>query len=161
MRRRRARAPITDGSVFPQDRRLASRRFTEFFARGLPSAPANFRFDSGQLTYVELNLRANQLAWKLRSLGAGPNLLVGVCAERLTFDPQHSNRREGQSGRGQNHNPTVVPTSDHRQTCRSATTLCACAMSGEETGGRNTMARRRCIECSCPSIWAKQSAGLR
>lgn len=35
-----------------------------------------------QLTYAELNARANQLAAHLTKLGAGPNALVGLCAER-------------------------------------------------------------------------------
>jgi len=34
------------------------------------------------LTYGELNLRANQLARHLRSLGVGPEVLVGLCVER-------------------------------------------------------------------------------
>lgn len=34
------------------------------------------------LNYRELNERANQLAWKLRSLNAGPGVLVGVAVER-------------------------------------------------------------------------------
>jgi amino acid adenylation domain-containing protein len=36
------------------------------------------------LTYRELNVRANQLAAHLRSFGAGPDKLVGVCLERST-----------------------------------------------------------------------------
>jgi amino acid adenylation domain-containing protein len=35
-----------------------------------------------QLTYVELNIRANQLARHLRRLGVGPEVRVGVCVER-------------------------------------------------------------------------------
>ncbi|MBO1049494.1 MAG: amino acid adenylation domain-containing protein [Dolichospermum sp. DEX182a] len=35
-----------------------------------------------QLTYLELNQRANQLANYLKSLGVGPELLVGICIER-------------------------------------------------------------------------------
>ena len=35
-----------------------------------------------QLTYRELNRRANQLAHYLRSLGVGPEVLVGLCVER-------------------------------------------------------------------------------
>ncbi|HWH70853.1 MAG TPA: condensation domain-containing protein, partial [Candidatus Sulfotelmatobacter sp.] len=39
-------------------------------------------FAGQQLTYGELNRRANQLAWRLRACGVGPDLLVGVCLER-------------------------------------------------------------------------------
>jgi natural product biosynthesis luciferase-like monooxygenase protein len=34
------------------------------------------------LTYAELNGRANQLARRLKSLGVGPDVLVGLCVER-------------------------------------------------------------------------------
>jgi amino acid adenylation domain-containing protein len=39
-------------------------------------------FEEQQLTYRELNRRANQLAHHLRALGVGPGVLVGICAER-------------------------------------------------------------------------------
>ncbi|MEH2311071.1 MAG: amino acid adenylation domain-containing protein [Nostoc sp.] len=39
-------------------------------------------FDNQQLTYYELNSRANQLAHYLRSLGIKPDILVGLCVER-------------------------------------------------------------------------------
>jgi non-ribosomal peptide synthetase component F len=32
-----------------------------------------------RLTYAELNARANQLARRLRALGAGPEKLVAIC----------------------------------------------------------------------------------
>lgn len=35
-----------------------------------------------RLTYSELNRKANQLAWRLRSLGVGLESLVGICVER-------------------------------------------------------------------------------
>src|SRR2546425_621375 len=39
-------------------------------------------FEDQQLTFRELNRRANQLAHHLRSLGVGPEALVGICVER-------------------------------------------------------------------------------
>jgi len=38
--------------------------------------------EDGQLTYDELNCRANQLAHYLKELGVGPEVFVGVCLER-------------------------------------------------------------------------------
>ena len=39
-------------------------------------------FENQQLTYTELNDRANQLAHYLQSLGVGPEVLVGIAVER-------------------------------------------------------------------------------
>ncbi|BAZ21899.1 amino acid adenylation domain-containing protein [Kalymmatonema gypsitolerans NIES-4073] len=39
-------------------------------------------FDNQQLTYQQLNTRANQLAHYLQSLGVKPDTLVGLCVER-------------------------------------------------------------------------------
>jgi amino acid adenylation domain-containing protein len=50
-------------------------------ARQTPGAVAVV-FEKCQLTYAELNRKANQLAHYLRKLGVGPDVLVGVCAER-------------------------------------------------------------------------------
>ncbi len=50
-------------------------------ATGTPEATAVV-FEDQQLTYTELNARANQLAHHLRELGVGPEVLVGICVER-------------------------------------------------------------------------------
>ncbi len=42
-------------------------------------------FEDQQLTYHELNVRANQLAHYLQMLGVGPEVLVGICTERSLF----------------------------------------------------------------------------
>ncbi|WP_254564071.1 non-ribosomal peptide synthetase [Oscillatoria sp. HE19RPO] len=42
-------------------------------------------FEGEQLTYRELNAKANQLAHYLQNLGVGPEVLVGICVER-SFD---------------------------------------------------------------------------
>jgi amino acid adenylation domain-containing protein len=39
-------------------------------------------FEKEELSYGELNERANQLAWRLRELGVGPETRVGLLAER-------------------------------------------------------------------------------
>jgi amino acid adenylation domain-containing protein/non-ribosomal peptide synthase protein (TIGR01720 family) len=39
-------------------------------------------YEGTSLTYQDLNVRANQLAHYLRSLGVGPEVLVGICVER-------------------------------------------------------------------------------
>ena len=39
-------------------------------------------FEDQQVTYRELNNRANQLARYLQKLGVGPDVLVGICMDR-------------------------------------------------------------------------------
>ncbi len=39
-------------------------------------------FENQQLTYQELNNRANQLAYYLQQLGVKPDVLIGICVER-------------------------------------------------------------------------------
>jgi len=40
------------------------------------------KFESTTVTYKELNQRANQLAHRLRTLGVGPEVIVGICLPR-------------------------------------------------------------------------------
>ena len=52
-------------------------------------------FAGEQLTYRELNARANQLARYLGKQGVGPEVLVGVCRAKLRNAGQHSRRAQG------------------------------------------------------------------
>ncbi|WP_375476969.1 amino acid adenylation domain-containing protein [uncultured Nostoc sp.] len=56
----------------------------EFQVERTPDAVAVV-FEEQQLTYRELNIRANQLAHYLRSLGVKPEVLVGICVERSLY----------------------------------------------------------------------------
>ena len=64
---------------YPRD--LPLNKLIEDQAELTPDAPAVV-YESEQLTYRQLNHRANQMAHYLRRLGVGPDVLVGVCAER-------------------------------------------------------------------------------
>lgn len=64
---------------YPPDRCL--HELFEAQAARTPDAAAVV-FEDRQLTYGELNRRANQLAHHLQGLGVGPDVLVGVCMER-------------------------------------------------------------------------------
>ncbi len=64
---------------YPRERSL--HQFIEEQVGLTPDAPA-LVFESQQLSYRELNARANQLAHRLRKMGVGPEKLVAVCAER-------------------------------------------------------------------------------
>lgn len=65
--------------TYPQDKCIH-----QLFEEQVKQAPAAtaVQFDSQQLTYQELNQRANQLAHYLQTLGVGPETLVGICLER-------------------------------------------------------------------------------
>ncbi|MEP6994758.1 MAG: condensation domain-containing protein, partial [Acidobacteriota bacterium] len=56
-------------------------RLFEEQAERTPEATAVV-FEGSQLTYGELNRRSNELALRLRALGVGPEVLVGICLER-------------------------------------------------------------------------------
>ncbi|MDU9390189.1 non-ribosomal peptide synthase/polyketide synthase [Pseudomonas sp. zfem002] len=65
--------------VFPGE--LCAHQLFEVQAARLPEAVA-LSFGAEQLTYAQLNTRANQLAHKLREQGVGPDVLVGLSVER-------------------------------------------------------------------------------
>lgn len=56
----------------------------ELFEAQVERTPAStaVAFEGERLTYNELNARSNQLAYCLRNLGVGPDVLVGLCVER-------------------------------------------------------------------------------
>lgn len=64
---------------FPQD--LCAQSLFEAQAQRTPNATAAI-FENQQLSYRQLNARANQLARYLRALGAGPGEYVGIFMER-------------------------------------------------------------------------------
>ena len=64
---------------FPQE--LCLHQLFESQVELSPHAPA-LVFDEQQITYHELNCKANQLAHHLRDLGVGPETVVAVCMER-------------------------------------------------------------------------------
>ncbi|MBE4753751.1 amino acid adenylation domain-containing protein, partial [Corallococcus sp. ZKHCc1 1396] len=64
---------------FPAD--TCVHHFFEAQAQRTPDAPA-LGFEGTWLSYRELDARSNQLAWHLRALGVGPEVRVGLCAER-------------------------------------------------------------------------------
>ena len=64
---------------FPEDKCIQ-----QLFEEQVERTPDNVAvvFEGRQLTYAQLNARANQLAHYLRTLGVGPEVLVGICIER-------------------------------------------------------------------------------
>lgn len=64
---------------YPKD--LCIHRLFEAQVERTPDATAVV-FENQQLTYRELNNRANQLAHHLQKLGVAPEVLVGICVER-------------------------------------------------------------------------------
>jgi amino acid adenylation domain-containing protein len=64
--------------------RAAPRCVPELFEYQVDLTPERIavRFEEKELTYRELNLRANQLAHYLKKRGVGPEVLVGICVNR-------------------------------------------------------------------------------
>jgi amino acid adenylation domain-containing protein len=68
-----------DGREYPRQATLI-----EMFEAQVERTPtaAALKFEQEEITYAELNRRANQLANYLRDLGTKPETLVGLCVER-------------------------------------------------------------------------------
>ncbi|RKH61617.1 non-ribosomal peptide synthetase, partial [Corallococcus llansteffanensis] len=97
-------------SVYPRDATLPA--LIEAQVERTPDAIA-LDFEGHTLTYRQLDARANQLAWRLREMGVGPEVRVGVLLERslelvvalvatlkaggayVPFDPAHPAQRLG------------------------------------------------------------------
>ena len=83
--------PLTDSHVsmpfasnIVQPAPAAEKCVHEAFQQQVECAPDSVAVvsEEQQLTYRELNVRANQLAHYLRRLGVGPEVPVGICVER-------------------------------------------------------------------------------
>ncbi len=63
---------------------LENKCIQQLFEEQVERTPDNVAvvFEGRQLTYAQLNARANQLAHYLRTLSVGPEVLVGICIER-------------------------------------------------------------------------------
>ncbi|WP_437299547.1 non-ribosomal peptide synthase/polyketide synthase [Sorangium sp. So ce426] len=70
-----------DAELRPMSAQRCLHQLIEEQAGRTPAATA-VSCDGDALTYAELNARANRLASKLRELGVGPDVLVGICVER-------------------------------------------------------------------------------
>jgi amino acid adenylation domain-containing protein len=109
---------------------LPLNQFIEDQVERTPDAVALI-FESQELTYRQMNQRANQIAHWLRTQGVGPDVLVGVCAERslemvlallgivkaggayVPLDPEYP--RERLSAMIQDAKPPIVLTQAHLQ----------------------------------------------
>jgi surfactin family lipopeptide synthetase A len=66
------------------DNQIPEGTLLELFAQQVQRSPGTVAvtYDEQQLSYGELNERANQMAWRLRELGVGPETRVGLMVER-------------------------------------------------------------------------------
>lgn len=74
-----ALTPRDNVTIYPQD--IYLHQLVEAQVESTPDAAAVV-FEDQQITYRELNARANQLAHYLQTQGVKPDTLVGLCAER-------------------------------------------------------------------------------
>src|SRR5262249_44773337 len=66
------------------DEPFPKRTIHDLFERQVDDSPDTLavEFDNSGLTYADLNTHPNYVARHLRSLGAGPGVLIGLCIER-------------------------------------------------------------------------------
>ncbi|MCL1465995.1 non-ribosomal peptide synthetase [Argonema galeatum] len=71
-------------SKIPSPKSKIEQCFHQLFEAQVEESPDAIAlvFENQQLTYRELNIRANQLAHHLQQLGVVPDVLVGICLER-------------------------------------------------------------------------------
>src|SRR5712691_9717408 len=74
------RFPFQSNNTLDPLRRCVHELFAEQAERTPDSVAVVFA--DQQLTYDELNQRANKLAHYVRQFGVGPEVLVGICGER-------------------------------------------------------------------------------
>ncbi|MCH7345787.1 amino acid adenylation domain-containing protein, partial [Pelomonas sp. CA6] len=78
----RAQLAAWNDTALPVDASLCLHELVQAQARRSPAALAVRHPGGEDLDYATLNARANQLAWKLRALGVGPDERVGLCLRR-------------------------------------------------------------------------------
>src|SRR5437899_1331613 len=81
-------SPLSEASslslIGPRIEEFLRRSFPQLFAEQVEQHPEGIAVTTanGQLTFAELNARANQLAHHLRSVGVGRESLVAICIDR-------------------------------------------------------------------------------
>ncbi|MER6029504.1 amino acid adenylation domain-containing protein [Streptomyces sp. NPDC001851] len=78
---RRAAVAVSSGPAEPWEQELSTAALFERQATATPQAVALVCGET-EMTYAELNARANRLARFLRERGVGPEVLVGLCLRR-------------------------------------------------------------------------------
>lgn len=80
----KSESPVTGILRGPRRGHFVERSFVELFEQQAQQHPEKLAVIAGntQLTYAELNERADELAQRLCSQGAGPESLVGICVDR-------------------------------------------------------------------------------
>ncbi|MEW6736516.1 MAG: SDR family NAD(P)-dependent oxidoreductase, partial [Acidobacteriota bacterium] len=72
---------VWNGTCLDFEKQVCVHQLFEIQSEQTPNAIA-VTFEQQELSYRELNMRANQLAHYLQTLGVGPEVVVGICLER-------------------------------------------------------------------------------